>query len=72
MKRMDSDQKTSLGDLKSSRFLFLLGIILLIGSFVVDTYIFLYVTGEAGLIGDVKWITHILGIIFTYLGYRRK
>jgi hypothetical protein len=69
---MDSNQKTSLDDLKSSRFLFLLGIILLIGSFVVDTYIFLYVIGEAGLIGDAKWITHILGIVFAYLGYRRK
>ncbi|MFW9807571.1 MAG: hypothetical protein ACFFFK_12655 [Candidatus Thorarchaeota archaeon] len=69
---MSSDKKTSLDDLESSRFLFLLGIILLIGRFVVDTYIFLYVIGEAGLIGDAKWITHILGIVFVYLGYRRK
>ncbi|MHA2058970.1 MAG: hypothetical protein ACXACG_02710 [Candidatus Thorarchaeota archaeon] len=72
MKTMDPDQNTSLATLKSSSFLFLLGVILLIGSFAVDTYIFLYVTGEAGLIGDVKWITHILGIVFAYLGYRRK
>ncbi|MFW9804208.1 MAG: hypothetical protein ACFFFC_16225 [Candidatus Thorarchaeota archaeon] len=69
---MDSNKKTSLTTLESSRFLFLLGIILLIGSFAIDTYIFLYITGEAGLIGDAKWITHILGIAFTYIGYRRK
>ncbi len=69
---MDSSQKTTLSALKSSRFLFLLGIILLVGSFAVDTYIFLYITGEAGLIGDAKWITHILGIVFAYLGYQRK
>ncbi|MHA2312845.1 MAG: hypothetical protein ACXADC_13375 [Candidatus Thorarchaeota archaeon] len=69
---MESNKKTSLTALKSSSFLFLLGIILLIGSFAVDTYIFLYITGEAGLIGDAKWVTHILGIAFAALGYRRK
>ncbi|MHA2143300.1 MAG: hypothetical protein ACXADC_16745 [Candidatus Thorarchaeota archaeon] len=58
--------------LKSSSFLFLLGIVLLISSFAVDTYIFLFVTGDPLLIGDVKWITHILGIVFVFLGYRRK
>ncbi len=59
--------------IKSGLFLFLVGLILLIVSFVVSGYIVL--TGiffTAGIIGDVQWISHLLGIIFVILGYRRK
>ncbi|MHA1961323.1 MAG: hypothetical protein ACW99U_13955 [Candidatus Thorarchaeota archaeon] len=56
--------------LKSSIILFLLGIVLLIGSFALDSYI--YLTGSTGLIGDVQWISHILGIVLVILGYRSK
>lgn len=58
--------------IKSSKFLFFLGFLLLIVSFVVDGLIFMFITGQAGLIGDLKWISSLLGIIFVFLGYRSK
>ncbi|MFQ5833004.1 MAG: hypothetical protein ACE5H4_09900 [Candidatus Thorarchaeota archaeon] len=56
--------------IKSSSFLFILGVVLLLTSFALDSYIF--ITGAVGIIGDVKWISHLLGIALVYLGYRSK
>ncbi len=56
--------------IKSSKFIFFLGFLLLIVSIVVNGVIFMFIPGEAGLIGDLQWISHLLGIILVLLGYR--
>ena len=58
--------------IKSSKFLFFLGLILLIVNAVTNGIIFMFIPGEAGLVGDLEWISGLLGIIFVYLGYRSK
>jgi hypothetical protein len=56
--------------IRFSRLFFVLGVVLLLSSFVLDSYIF--ITGAVGIIGDFKWISHLLGIGLVYLGYRNK
>ncbi len=59
--------------MKSSHVLFSIGVALLIVSFALDSYIFLTLWGEqVGLIGDIQWISQILGIVFVGLGYWKK
>ncbi len=59
--------------MKSSHVLFSIGVVLLIVSFALDSYIFFTLWGEqVGIIGDIQWISQILGIVFVGLGYWKK
>ncbi len=59
--------------MKSSHVLFFIGVALLVVSFGLDSYIFINMWGEeVGIIGDIQWISQILGIVFVGLGYWKK
>ncbi len=72
MKFANTIQKKA-GIMKSSHVLFSIGVVLLIVSFALDSYIFFTLWGEqVGIIGDIQWISQILGIVFVGLGYWKK
>jgi hypothetical protein len=57
------------------RVLFTLGIVSLIISMAVDSYIWYVIYRpviQVGIIGDIPWSTLILGIVLTSLGYWKK
>jgi hypothetical protein len=61
--------------MNKSNVLFVIGIVLLLVSLAVDSYIYFDIVRPevtVGLIGDIPWSTLVLGIILTVLGYWKK